>query len=139
MSKNKCHLISFPKITDERGNLTFIENNKQIPFEIKRVFYIYGIPTVAQRADHAHKYLEEVLISLSGSFDVMVDDGKTNHKYPLNSPYYGLYIPSLTWVTLTNFSSNSICLVLASAFYDELDYIHNYQDFITLTNPENED
>ncbi|MBL1209361.1 FdtA/QdtA family cupin domain-containing protein [Geminocystis sp. GBBB08] len=138
MLNNKCHLITFPKITDYRGNLTFIENNKHIPFTIKRVFYLYDISENVIRANHAHKKLQEVLISLSGSFHVTINNGQNNAQYQLNSPFIGLYIPSLTWVKIDNFSSNTVCLVLASALYDESDYIHNYEDFITLINKKNE-
>lgn len=136
---NKCRLINLPKITDYRGDLTFVENNNHIPFSIKRVFYLYNIPENVDRASHAHKTLEQFLICLHGSFTVYVDDGKNEEKFVLNTPNIGLYIPSLTWVTIKDFSVNSVCLVLASTFYDESNYIRDYSDFITLINQQNED
>jgi hypothetical protein len=136
---NKYRLIDLPKITDYRGDLTFIENNSHIPFAIKRVFYLYNIPENVDRAGHAHKTLEELLICLHGSFTVYVDDGKNQEKFVLNTPNIGLYISSLTWVKIKNFSVNSISLVLASTFYDESDYIRDYSNFITLINQQNED
>ena len=124
-----CKLITFPKVTDYRGNLTFIESKKHIPFEIKRVYYLYDVPTEAQRGGHAHIKLEQIIIALSGSFEVLVDDGYTRKNFFLNRPHYGLYIPPGIWRELLNFSSNSVALVLASEFYDESDYIRDYDEF----------
>jgi hypothetical protein len=125
-----CRLIDFPKISEPRGNLTFIEGGRHIPFEIARVYYLYDIPGGASRAGHAHKALHQVLIAMSGSFDVIVDDGRNRGAYHLNRSYYGLYIPPMVWREIDNFSSGSVCLALASAPYDEADYYRNHQDFL---------
>ena len=128
-SKN-CHIISLPKIEDARGALTFIENNRQIPFEIRRVYYLYHIHGGASRAGHAHKNLQQVLIAISGSFDVKVDDGNSKNTFHLNRSDRGLYLPSMIWREIENFSSGAVCLCLASEIYDESDYYRNYSDFI---------
>ena len=130
MSVDDCQKINFPKIHDPRGNLTFIEENKQVPFEIRRVYYLYDVPGGATRAGHAHKELQQVLIAIAGSFDILLDDGKTNKKVHMNRSYYGIYIPPLTWRVIDNFSSGAVCLSIVSDFYDENDYIRNYNDFI---------
>nr|WP_228035721.1 FdtA/QdtA family cupin domain-containing protein [Oculatella sp. LEGE 06141] len=127
---DQCHIIELPKITDHRGNLTFIENNKTIPFDIKRVYYLYDVPGGAERAGHAHKALHQVLVAMSGSFDVVIKDGYETKKYHLNRAYYGLYICPMVWREIENFSSGSVCMALASDFYDESDYYRNHQDFI---------
>jgi oxalate decarboxylase/phosphoglucose isomerase-like protein (cupin superfamily) len=124
-----CKLIYFPKINDARGNLSFIEENNQIPFQIRRVYYLYDVPSGATRGGHAHKALEQIIIALSGSFDVILDDGTNKQAYFLNRPHYGLYIPPGVWRELENFSSNSIALSLVSAAYKESDYIRDYQVF----------
>ncbi len=124
-----CKLIYFPKITDLRGNLSFIEENNQIPFQIKRVYYLYDVPSGATRGGHAHKALQQIIIALSGSFDVLLDDGVTKQNFFLNRPHYGLYIPPGVWRELENFSSNSVALSLVSAVYDESDYIRDYAVF----------
>ncbi|XRO75842.1 sugar 3,4-ketoisomerase [Methanocaldococcus sp. 28A] len=124
-----CKIIKFPIITDYRGNLTFIEEYKHVPFEIKRVYYLYDVPTGATRGGHAHIELEQVIISLSGSFEVIIDDGYSKKSVFLNRPHYGLYIPPGIWRELVNFSSNSVTLVLASMPYDEKDYIRDYETF----------
>jgi dTDP-4-dehydrorhamnose 3,5-epimerase-like enzyme len=126
---DKCKLVYFPKITDVRGNLSFIEENKQIPFPIKRIYYLYDVPSGATRGGHAHKQLEQIIISLSGSFDVVLDDGVTKKAFFLNRPHYGLYIPPGVWRELENFSSNSVALSLVSQVYDESDYIRDYPTF----------
>jgi dTDP-4-dehydrorhamnose 3,5-epimerase-like enzyme len=126
---DNCKLIYFPKITDFRGNLSFIEENNQIPFQIKRVYYLYDVPSGATRGGHAHKALQQIIIALSGSFDVVLDDGVTKSAYFLNRPHYGLYIPPGIWRELENFSSNSVALSLVSAVYDESDYIRDYKVF----------
>ena len=122
-------LFNLPKIYDIRGNLTFIENQKHIPFEIKRVFYLYDVPAGESRAGHALKECQQFLIAVSGSFDVTVDDGRIKTRFTMNRPYIGLYVPALCWRELDNFSSSSVCLVLASEFYDEAGYIYDYEDF----------
>ena len=129
MNIEKCKLIDLPKIHDPRGNLTFIENMKHIPFEIRRVYYLYDVPGGSLRAGHAHKKLHQFLIAMSGSFDVTVDDGDHRLKYHLNRSYYGLYIPPLLWREIDNFSSGSVCLALASDFFDEADYFRHYPEF----------
>jgi dTDP-4-dehydrorhamnose 3,5-epimerase-like enzyme len=129
MDITKCRIINFPKITDARGNLSFIEENKHAPFEIKRVFYLYDVPSGATRGGHAHKKMEQTIIALSGSFEVIVDDGENRKSFFLNRPHYGLYIPPGIWREMENFSSNSVALVLASTLYDEGDYIRDYEIF----------
>lgn len=124
-----CKIIELQKITDIRGNLTFIEENRHIPFEIKRVYYLYDVPGGEARGGHAHKHLQQFMIAASGSFDVIVDDGVNRERFHLNRSYYGLYIPPMIWRELDNFSSGSVCLVLASSYYDEEDYIRDYETF----------
>jgi hypothetical protein len=126
---NKCKIIILPKITDVRGNLTFIENQRHIPFEIKRIYYLYDVPGGESRGGHAHKTLEQFIIAASGSFDVILDDGIDRKLFSLNRSYYGLYLPSMVWRELENFSSGSVCLVIASDYYDENDYIRDYSLF----------
>lgn len=130
MSSQNCCLIELPRVTDPRGNLTFIESEKHLPFEIKRVYYLYDVPAGAARAGHGHKTLEQVIIPLSGSFDVDLHDGRTQKKFHLNRPYLGLYIPSMVWRYMDNFSSGAVCLVLASAFFDESDYYRDFDEFV---------
>ncbi len=123
-------LVDLPKICDARGNLTFIEKD-HLPFSIKRVYYLYDVPGGAVRAGHAHKALQQVIIAISGSFDVALENGQgSREKFYLNRPYRGLYIPSMIWRDIDNFSSGAVCLVLASAVYDESDYYRNYDDFL---------
>ncbi len=127
-----CEIRELPKIADVRGNLSIIEQFKQIPFDIKRVHWIYDVPGGMDRGGHAFRETEEFIVALSGSFDVEVDDGKNKRVFPLSRSYYGLYIPKGIWRTMTNFSTNSLALVLSSTDYDEADYILDYQDFISL-------
>ncbi len=124
-----CKIIELPSIKDHRGNLSFIESNEHIPFDIKRVYYLYDVPGGAERGGHAHKELQQLIIAMSGSFDVIVDDGKKRKKFHLNRSYYGLLMPTMIWRELNNFSSGSVCLVLASEKYDENDYIREYKEF----------
>lgn len=129
MSIAQCRLINFPKVTDVRGNLSFAEENKHLPFEIKRVFYIYDIPSGAIRGGHAHKKTEQVIIAISGSFEVILDNGNDQKSFFLNRPDYGLYLPPAIWREMKNFSSNSIVLGLASTLFDEDDYLRDYETF----------
>jgi dTDP-4-dehydrorhamnose 3,5-epimerase-like enzyme len=124
-----CKKLDLPKIEDPRGSLTFIEQSRHIPFEIKRVYYLYDVPGGAVRGGHAHKEQHEFIIAASGSFDVILNDGKDNVRYHMNRSYYGLYTPPMTWRELDNFSSGSVCLVLASGLFDEQDYIRDYDEF----------
>jgi len=124
-----CRIIELPKMSDPRGNLTFIEGNGHLPFDIKRVFYLYDVPGGEDRAAHANKRLQEFFVAVSGSFDVVVDDGTRQHRFFLNRSYYGLYVPGMIWRKLENFSSGSVCLVLASEPYDADDYHRNYDEF----------
>jgi dTDP-4-dehydrorhamnose 3,5-epimerase-like enzyme len=130
MSPKECNLIELPKVSDPRGNLTFIEGARHIPFEIKRVYYLYDVPGGAHRAGHAHKTLHQVLVALSGSFDVTVDNGFTKTKFHLNRSYQGLYIPAMVWRDIDNFSTGAVCLALASTVYDESEYFRDYQIFL---------
>ncbi len=132
----KCRIIQLPKIMDIRGNLTFIESNNHIPFKIKRVYYLYDIPGGESRGGHAHKKLEQFIIATSGSFDVIIDDGFNRKKLSLNRSYYGLYLPSMIWRELNNFSSGSVSLVLASEYYNKDDYIRDYEKFKNLARNE---
>lgn len=126
----RCQLIELPKITDPRGNLTFIEGMNHIPFEIKRVYYLYDVPGGAERGGHAHKALQQVIIAMSGSFDVILNDGHEKKRIHLNRSYIGLYVCPMIWRELDNFSSGSVCMVLASEKYDEGDYYRNYAEFL---------
>lgn len=129
MNLSRCKIIDLPKITDERGNLTFVEGNKHIPFEIKRIYYLYDVPGGESRGGHAHKHLQQFIIAASGSFDVILDDGFNRKRFHLNRSYYGLYVPPMVWRELNNFSSGSVCLALVSEYYDENDYIRDYETF----------
>jgi len=125
----KCRIIDLPKIEDQRGNLTFIEQCRHIPFEIKRIYYLYDVPGGGVRGGHAHKRLHHFIIAAIGSFDVILKDGRSSVRHHLNRSYYGLYIPPMVWRELDNFSSGSVCIVLASDYYDETDYIRDYIEF----------
>ncbi len=122
-------IIDLPRITDQRGNLTFIEGGRHIPFSVARVYYLYDVPGGASRGGHAHLQLEQLLIAATGSFDVIVDDGQRRETISLRRSYYGLYLSNMTWRELDNFSSGSVCLVLASRPYEEEDYIRDYASF----------
>src|SRR4030065_116322 len=130
MALKDSRIIEFPIIQDNRGNLTFIEADRHVPFMIKRVYYLYDVPGGASRAAHGHKALHQLMISMSGSFDVTLDDGIEKKLFHLNRSYYGLYIPPMMWRDLNNFSSGAVCMVLASDFYDENDYFRNHDDFL---------
>ncbi len=126
----RVRLIDFPIVHDPRGNLSFIEGERQIPFPIKRVYYLYDVPGGAVRGGHAHRNLHQVLIALSGSFDVILDDGKERKKFFLNRSWHGLLIPSMVWRELENFSSGAVCLVLASEYFEESEYIRDHGQFL---------
>lgn len=126
-----CKIIELPKITDPRGNLTFIEGNNHIPFDIRRVYYLYDVPGGAERGGHAHKGLSQLIVAMSGSFDIILDQGGEKKRFHLNRSYQGLYVCPMIWRELDNFSSGSVCMVLASNVYDESDYYRNYQEFLT--------
>ncbi len=130
MNIKNCSLIDLPKISDPRGNLTFIEGNNHIPFMIKRVFYLYDVPGGADRAGHALKSCHQFLIAMSGSFDVILFDGREKERIHLNRSYYGLHIPPMIWREIDNFSSGSVCLALASEAYDPNDYYREYNDYL---------
>ena len=123
-------IIQLPKFLDARGNLSFIEQENHIPFKIERTYWIYDVPGGEKRGGHAYKENEELIVALSGSFDVIVDDGKEKKTFSLNRSYYGLYIPKGTWREMQNFSTNSLALILSSTKYDENDYIRDYNEFI---------
>ena len=125
----ECRLIDLPKIQDPKGNLTVVEQNVQIPFNIKRVYFLYDVPGGESRGGHAHKNLQQLIIAANGSFDVVLSNGVESERFHLNRCYYGLYIPKLIWRELDNFSSGSVCLVLASEEFNEEDYIRNYSKF----------
>ena len=134
---SKPHIIDFPKIIDERGNLSYFESNSKIPFEIKRVYWIYDVPGGEIRGEHAYRELEEVIIALSGSFDVILNDGENEYKFTLNRSYLGLYIPKLMWRKIENFSTNSLALIVSNNFYNPEDYIRDYEEFEKIKNLKN--
>jgi len=127
-------LINLPKIEDLRGNLTFIEEDIHVPFKIKRVYWIYDVPGGQVRGGHAFKNQQEFIVALSGSFDVVIDNGVKKETYSLNRSYYGLFIPKGLWREMLNFSTNSLAMVLSSTFYNENDYIRNYKDYLKWAN-----
>lgn len=135
MKKNNiynCSIIELPKVYNQQGNLTPVHNNKEIPFDVKRVFYLYDVPGGESRGAHAHKTCHQFLIAASGAFEVLLDDGIAKRVVQLNRPYIGLHIPPGIWASEINFSSGSICLVLASHLYEENDYIRDYNDYLKL-------
>ena len=129
MNVRGCKILDLPKISDPRGNLTFIEFPQHIPFDIARVYYLYDVPGGAERGGHAHKDLQQLIIAMSGSFDIVLDDGVNKERIHLNRPYFGLYVNTMVWRELDNFSSGSVCMVLASIPYDESDYYRDYGEF----------
>jgi len=130
MSLSLCRIFKLPKISDPRGNLTFIEGSNHIPFDIKRVYYTYDVPGGSDRGAHAHKNLQQLIIAMSGSFDVVLDDGFEKQRFHLNRSYFGLYVCPMMWRELDNFSSGSVCLVLASELFDTDDYYRDYDEFL---------
>ena len=130
MSKvSDCKLRDLPRINDPRGNLTFVEGQRHVPFEIKRVFYLYDVPGGETRAGHALRTCQQFIVAMTGSFDVLADDGRARSRFQLNRSYYGLYLPPGIWREIENFSSGSVCLVLASEPYDETGYYRDYSQF----------
>jgi hypothetical protein len=130
MNVDNCRIVDLPKISDPRGNLTFVEANNHIPFDIQRVYYLYDVPGGAERGGHAHKGLQQLIVAMSGSFDVILDDGKNKRRFHLNRSYCGLYVCPMIWRELDNFSSGSVCLVLASNRFTEDDYYRSYAEYL---------
>lgn len=129
----KARIIDFKKFEDARGNLSFIEGEKDIPFKIERTYWIYDVPGGEERGGHAFKNQQELIVALSGSFDVVLDNGKLKQTHSLNRSYYGLYIPAGLWRQMQNFSTNALAMVLSSTHFDKNDYIHKFEDFLTYT------
>ena len=127
---DKCNIIELPRINEPRGNLTFVESNRHIPFAIQRVYYLYDVPGGAERGGHAHKALHQLIIAMSGSFDIHLDDGFGKKTIHMNRSYNGLYVCPMIWREIDNFSSGAVCMVLASDYYDEQDYYRDYSAFI---------
>lgn len=125
-----CRLIDLPRVTDPRGNLTYLESQQTIPFPIERVYYLYDVPGGESRGGHAHRELEQFVIAAAGSFEVLVNDGVNTERFFLNRSYYGLYIPRMVWREIDEFSSGSVCLVMASHHYNEDDYYREYDEFL---------
>jgi hypothetical protein len=128
---DRCELLELPKITDPRGNLTFLEGQRHVPFHIQRVFYLYDVPTGESRGAHAHYQLHQFLVCLSGSFDVELDDGQRTRRVHLNRPWKGLHVPPMIWAAEINFDAGSVCVVLASMRYDESDYIRDRDRYLS--------
>ncbi len=126
MSTELCRVIDLPRINDPRGNLTFIEGGRHVPFDIKRVYYLYDVPGGAERGGHAHKALHQLIVAMSGSFDIHLDDGHSKKVVHMNRSYYGLYVCPMIWREIDNFSSGAVCMVLASNYFNEDDYYRDY-------------
>lgn len=134
-SIDTCQMVELPKISDPRGNLTFIESQRHIPFGIERVYYLYDVPQGSERGGHAHRALHQLLIAVTGAFDVHLDDGRQKKTVHLNRSFQGLYVCPMIWREIDNFSSGAVCMVLASAYYDESDYYRDYPEFCKAANP----
>jgi dTDP-4-dehydrorhamnose 3,5-epimerase-like enzyme len=130
MGVESCNILELPRIGDPRGNLTFVEGRKHIPFDINRVYYLYDVPGGAERGGHAHRELQQLIIAMSGSFDIHLDDGVSKKTIHMNRSYNGLYVCPMIWREIDNFSSGAVCMVLASDYYDEQDYYRDYNTFI---------
>lgn len=128
--KGHTRMIDLPVISDPRGDLTFVEGGNHVPFDIRRVYYLYNVPVDSERGGHAHRDLEQVVFALSGSFRIKIDDGNSKSEYVLRDPKRGLYINKLIWREMDNFSQGAVCMVLASHPYDEADYYRNYSEFL---------
>jgi hypothetical protein len=137
MSISDCKMLEFPKIMDCRGNLTFIEGNNHLPFDIRRIYYLYDLPGNAERGGHAHHQLRQVIVAVSGSFDIVLDDGFEKKRIHLNRPYLGFFMETKIWRELDNFSPDAVCLVLASDVYKVKDYIRDYSEFLKIANKRN--
>lgn len=133
MNLEKCQIFDLPRINDPRGNLTFVEAGRHIPFDIQRVYYLYDVPGGAERGGHGHKALHQLIIAMSGSFDIHLDDGVAKKTIHMNRSYYGLYVCPMIWREIDNFSSGAVCMVLASNYYDEADYYRDYRQFVADT------
>jgi oxalate decarboxylase/phosphoglucose isomerase-like protein (cupin superfamily) len=129
MKINNSNILRLPKVEDCRGNLSFIEEDTNLPFKIRRIYWIYDVPGGEHRGGHAFRETEELIVALSGSFDVVLHDGNEEYRFSLNRSYYGIYVPKLCWRKLENFSTNSLALILSSTIYSENDYIRNFEDF----------
>jgi hypothetical protein len=130
MTVDGVRILEFRKVANPKGNLTAIEGGQDVPFDIRRVFYLYDVPGGEARGGHAHRALEQVIIAASGSFDIVVEDGSVEKRFFLNRSYFGLYVPPMLWAHLENFSSGSVGLVLASAHYDEADYYRDHEEYL---------
>jgi dTDP-4-dehydrorhamnose 3,5-epimerase-like enzyme len=139
MDINSARIIDLPKILDERGNLSFLEESKHIPFKIKRTYWIYDVPGGEMRGGHAYRTNQEFIIAISGSFDIVLDDGNKKQTFSLNRSYYGLYVPNGLWRHMENFSTNSLALIVASEDYDAKDYVREYNEFLSTPKTESND
>jgi len=130
MNIKNCRLVTLPKLNDDRGALSFAEGNQHVPFDIKRIFYLYDVPANKSRGAHAHKTLHQFIISFGGALDITLDDGRDKQLFTLRNPNEGLYIPPMIWTAVENFNPQSVCVVLASDVYDEGDYYRDYEEFL---------